>query len=90
MCGGGKAPTQPTVDPAAERQASADAAAQRANATLVNDRRRKRGQAGLLSADSESENVMQQKASQSGAIGAGIRLGAGLRFGKNTLQSVGE
>ena len=86
MCGGGKAPTQPTVDPAAERQASADAAAQRANATLVNDRRRKRGQAGLLSADSgsDSKNMMQQKASQNSMLGA---LG---KFGKNTLQSVGE
>jgi hypothetical protein len=50
MCGGG-APTQPTVDPAAERQKAADEAARKANASIVSDRRRTRGQKGLLSGE---------------------------------------
>jgi len=53
MCGSKKpAPTQPTVDPAAERQSAADTAAQKANAATIMDARRKRGQQGLLSSDS--------------------------------------
>ena len=52
MCGGvGKAPTQPTVDPAKERQKAADDAAKKANAALVTEARRRRGQQGLLSGD---------------------------------------
>ena len=53
MCGSKKpAPTQPTVDPALERQSAADVAAQKANAATIMDARRKRGQQGLLSSDS--------------------------------------
>lgn len=60
MCGGGGKPTEATVDPAAERQKAADEAAAKANSTMVNDKRRKRGQVGLLSSD-QAEGTMLQR-----------------------------
>lgn len=63
MCGGGKPPSQPTVDPAAERQAAADAAAKKANAAIINDRRRQRGQRGLLAGESDAQGTLLQRAS---------------------------
>ena len=63
MCGGSKPPTQPTVDPAAERQKAADDAAKKANATLVNDKRRQRGQAGLLTAEQSGGTLLERVAS---------------------------
>lgn len=69
MCGGGgHAPTQPTVDPAAERQAAADEAAKKANAALANSALRRRGQAGLLSTD-QGQSVL---ASALGGAAGGI------------------
>lgn len=63
MCGGGKpAPTQPTVDPAAERQKAADEAAAKANKQLVMDSRRRRGQRGLLSGEDNSSSTVLSRA----------------------------
>lgn len=57
MCfGGDPTPTQPTVDPAAERAAADAAAAAKANQQLLTDARRKRAQKGLLASDSLDSN----------------------------------
>lgn len=54
--GGGEksAPTQPTVDPEAERRKAEAEAAAKANAQLLTDARRKRQQKGLLATGDET------------------------------------
>lgn len=58
VCGGGKAPSTPTVDPAAERQKAADEAAKKANEALIAESRRRRGQKGLLASEQGAGTVL--------------------------------
>lgn len=76
MCGGGGAPTTPTVDPAAERQKAADEAAAKANAQLVFDARRQRGQQGLLANEDQAAGSVLSKAAKPKKAASTSVLGA--------------
>lgn len=52
--GGGSTPSQPTVDPEAERRKAEAEATAKANEQLLADARRKRSQKGLLATDGQT------------------------------------
>lgn len=79
MCfgGGSSAPTQPTVDPEAERRKAEAEAATKANEQLLADARRKRQQKGLLATDDSASNVLSSGASSASSTTANTVLGSG-------------
>ena len=77
MCGGSKPPpTQPTVDPEAERRKAEGDAAAKANQKLLADARRRRQQKGLLATGDTGGSVLASAGTQSpnlaGIVGRSI------------------
>lgn len=80
LFGGGNdspAPTQATVDPAAERIKAEQEAATKANETLLADARRKRQQKGVLATTDENGGSVLASGGAAPAAAASTVLGSG-------------